>query len=176
MGLLLELNQLFILVLVRPSISGSRRKKSVRADWDIGMGSETPMIAPSRLRPRKCEVNLDVGDFVLESELCRPLPRQITPRRARSAPASMPGKKPAATAAPGKRSQCAVIGSVESMPVPLFATAVAELFELAVAEVEVVLDVVEDVEGDDELSKEGLRELVALTMLQTGGWCVRSQV
>jgi hypothetical protein len=45
----------------------------------------------------------------------------MTQRRAIRAPASMPGKKPTATAAPGKRGQRGVLpagaGFVESMPV-----------------------------------------------------------
>jgi hypothetical protein len=61
------------------------------------------MMAPSLLLPRYCEENLEGGELAIEDDLCLDLPRQITPSNASNAPANMPGKKPAATAAPGKR-------------------------------------------------------------------------
>jgi hypothetical protein len=109
-GLLLELHQLFIRVPVRLSISGCRRRKSLRAACDIGIGSETPMMAPSRLLTRECEENLEGGELAAEGDLCLGFPRQMTPNNASNAPANIPGKKPAATAAPGKRVHCAVTG------------------------------------------------------------------
>ena len=88
----------------------------------------------------------------------------MTPSKANSAPANMPGKKPAATAAAGKRLHWAVIGAVELMPVPLFGTAVAEAVDSVEEALEVALDVLKGVEP--ELLKEGLRELVAKSMMQ----------
>src|SRR5437667_9741086 len=68
-GLLLELHQLFIRVPVRLTISGCRRRKSVRAACDKGIGSETSMIAPSRLLTRACEENLEGGELAAEGYL-----------------------------------------------------------------------------------------------------------
>ncbi len=121
-------------------------------------------MAPSLLRPRKWEENFNVGDLVVDAESRRRLPIHITPSKASSAPANMPGKNPAATAAPGKRLHCAVIGAVELIPVPLFGIAVAEAVDFVEDADEVALDVLEGPEP--ELLKEGLRELVARSMLQ----------
>jgi hypothetical protein len=93
---------------------------------------------------------LEGGELAAEGYLCFDFPRQITPSNASNAPANIPGKKPAATAAPGKRGHCAVAGGLfESMPVPLLATAVAEVVgrtedavdTLLVADDAVVVDV-----------------------------------
>jgi hypothetical protein len=103
---------------------------------------------------------LDGGELAAEDDRRRELPRQITPSNASNAPANMPGKKPAAIAAPGKRVHRAAIGGAfESIPVPLLAAVVGEFVGLGKEVNDEVPAVDVAVAVDAEFEEDGFREL-----------------
>jgi hypothetical protein len=59
----LELNQLLARVALFLSITdGCRRRKSVRAPWDMGIGSDMPVMVPVGVRPRVFELGYLIDD------------------------------------------------------------------------------------------------------------------
>jgi hypothetical protein len=128
---------------------GSRRRKSVRADFCGSMiGSDTPRIPPryeSPLRVRRCEI------FEDEDEGRDPerRPRRIIATKVRRTPRMRPGKNPATTAAAGNLEQCEE--GLESQ-VGLADEATFEAVDVGDDEVvdDAAADVEEDVVVDDE--------------------------
>ena len=59
----LELNQLLALLAPFLSITlGCRRRKSVLTPWDMGIGSDMPVMVPSAVRPRLHELEYFIED------------------------------------------------------------------------------------------------------------------